>query len=223
MEDLIDIKIDDCWNRIGVWSSQNRTCELLNTHTHCINCDIFHETGKKLLSRSTQLLDPKDIIQVTFNKSKNIKTPSYTFFRIGLEWFALPTDNVISVINPTAACKIPHMNNTIIEGIGYHQSNSMLIINLDKYILNSESTSLKTINKKEYVRFLLITSPLGKLALRVNEIWGTQRCSEQQLSIAEVPGKNKESSVVSHRMTYLNGQASLIDADSLNQLIERQF
>lgn len=220
MEHLQNMLIDDCWNRIGVWSSKNRTCEKLKIHTHCVNCDVFHQAGKQLLSRPAQLLDPKDILQTPVNKSKNINSKSYTFFRIGVEWFALPTANVITVINPTSVCKIPHMSNTIIEEIGYHQGSSMLVVNLDSYIL---TTRENTSTKKEYLRFLLVQSPLGKLAFRVNELWGTQRCSEQLLSGTSVPGNQKKQSIVSHRITYQNGQASLIDTDSLNQLIEQQF
>ncbi|WP_413699452.1 chemotaxis protein CheW [Psychromonas sp. KJ10-10] len=196
---------------------------IIKKHTHCINCDVFHETGKKLLSRPAPLLDPKDIIQISDNKSKNINNTSYTFFRIALEWFALPTNNIISVINPSPVCKIPHMSNTIIEGIGYYQSHSMLIINLDKYILSTKPDSQTTINKKEYLRFLLVQSRLGKLAIRVNELWGTERCSQENVRIANIPGDQANSSVVSHRITYQNGQASLIDSDALNQLIEKQF
>ncbi|QKQ26287.1 hypothetical protein [Candidatus Reidiella endopervernicosa] len=41
--------IDDCWNRIGVWSREESRCPELERYVHCRNCPTFARAGRHVL------------------------------------------------------------------------------------------------------------------------------------------------------------------------------
>lgn len=43
--------VDDCWNKIGVWSNSSRLCSELETIIHCRNCPVYSSVGRRLLDR----------------------------------------------------------------------------------------------------------------------------------------------------------------------------
>ena len=45
----IPIRVDDCWNRIGV--SGDQSCEKLEQHVHCRNCEVYSSAAQRNLQR----------------------------------------------------------------------------------------------------------------------------------------------------------------------------
>jgi chemotaxis-related protein WspD len=46
---ITDLKINDCWNRIGIWSKGTERCPELTQVVHCRNCPVFSESGRSIL------------------------------------------------------------------------------------------------------------------------------------------------------------------------------
>ena len=117
--DVTDLKIDDCWNRIGVWRTGKERCPKLDHVVHCRNCPIFSKTGRKLLqtkppeeyrSEWTKILSvEKDIRPV------NVK--SAFVFRAGGEWLALPSHMIQEVVNMGPIHSIPNITSNILRGL----------------------------------------------------------------------------------------------------------
>ena len=47
LESKSSIKLNDCWNKIGVWG--NRECVELNKAIHCRNCIVYSSAAAQLL------------------------------------------------------------------------------------------------------------------------------------------------------------------------------
>lgn len=98
--DYQEIKIDDCWNKIGVWSDKTSPCEKLKDVIHCRNCEVYSAAGRAVLDRNLPDQYETDWAKI-YSKNKEDKasgTESVTIFRLGNEWLALPT-NIIDVIS----------------------------------------------------------------------------------------------------------------------------
>ncbi len=106
-----ELKIDDCWNRIGIWRSGKEKCPELDIVIHCRNCPVFSRTGRKLLrtpppegyrSECTKVLATKKEI-----KSLNVKTAFV--FRTGNDWLALPSHMIREVVNMGQIHSLPNI------------------------------------------------------------------------------------------------------------------
>lgn len=213
--------IDDCWNRIGVWAHRDaRSCERLTEYGHCRNCPVYKDAGRVLLQRPAQLFDVEDLAEPTLQNRTDV---SYVCFRVGQEWFSLATKYVNTTINPLPVRKIPHLGSACIEGICYNNGDSLLVINLAALIPGLVAETSEEEGKKSFRRFLLMDSPIGSLALNVDEVWGTQRCAEADFKQVSVGDSEKTASLVQLRLPWQDGEISDIDAKTFHHLLRQQL
>jgi len=114
-----DIDIDDCWNRIGVFSKGQKSCELLAKFAHCQNCDQYANSGRLLLSRplpddyrlelSERFRQPAQLEAETSKKA--------FIFRAGDEWLGVKSALIKEVLDMGPIHSIPHKSSRIFRGI----------------------------------------------------------------------------------------------------------
>lgn len=109
--------IHDCWNRIGV--EGNATCRELAKYIHCRNCPVYSAAGLQLLDRPL----PPDYRRERaehFAQRQTISRPtrlSVVIFRIGDEWFALPTTTFQEVAEQRVMHTLPHRRSGLALGL----------------------------------------------------------------------------------------------------------
>ena len=117
--EVTDLKIDDCWNRIGVWRTSKERCLELDNFIHCRNCPVFSKTSRLLLrtnppegyrSEWTSILAKE-------KKVKQINVNSAFVFRAGNEWLALPSNLIQEVVNMGPIHSIPNINSKVLRGL----------------------------------------------------------------------------------------------------------
>lgn len=114
------VTIDDCWNRIGVWSKTDvERCPKLAKYVHCRNCNIYSAAGRKLLNRD--LPDNyQDEWTKAFSEEKEkelVGAKSAFVFRAGLEWLALDASLIKEVIGMGPIHTLPHLTNNVLRGV----------------------------------------------------------------------------------------------------------
>lgn len=116
-EDLFTI--DDCWNRIGIWSRAEKRCPELQRYVHCRNCAKYSAAGRHLLSRmSTQeYLDEWTEVLAKEKPKKFTDTKSAFVFRAGGEWLALNASIIGEIKEMGAIHSIPHLRSPIVRGL----------------------------------------------------------------------------------------------------------
>jgi chemotaxis-related protein WspD len=107
----------DCWSRIGVRG--DRSCERLAEHLHCRNCDVYSSAAGQVMERA---LPPGFVSDWTAHYAQPLEITqaldcSALAFRIGQEWFALPTASVMMVAEAAVPHRIPHRQRRELLGL----------------------------------------------------------------------------------------------------------
>jgi hypothetical protein len=62
------VKLNDCWNKIGVWG--NRECGELKKVIHCRNCTVYSSLAAQLFGAELVLLSCKSLGSRKFRRPK---------------------------------------------------------------------------------------------------------------------------------------------------------
>lgn len=113
------IKIDDCWNKTGVWRKTDQRCERLAQVIHCHNCPVYISAGRRLLDRP---MPPEYLQELTSiiseeKKTERSDTKSAFVFRAGEEWLALAAELVEEVVDMGIIHTLPHISDHILRGV----------------------------------------------------------------------------------------------------------
>ncbi|MBU0675870.1 MAG: chemotaxis protein CheW [Proteobacteria bacterium] len=113
------IAIDDCWNRIGVWSEAEERCPELNRMIHCRNCPVYADVGRQLLNRKAlpEYIKESTAIFARAKAEKQEKIKSVFVFRAGGEWLALPSVLIQEVVDMGIIHSLPHRNSKVLRGV----------------------------------------------------------------------------------------------------------
>jgi chemotaxis-related protein WspD len=114
-----DFDIDDCWNRIGVFSKGEKSCQRLLQFAHCQNCDQYITSGRLLLNRplpDDYRQELSDRLRQPFSQVPKA-THSAFIFRAGDEWLGVKSLLIKEVVDMGPIHSIPHKSSRIFRGI----------------------------------------------------------------------------------------------------------
>lgn len=150
--------INDCWNKIGVWSRTATRCPELEKLTHCHNCPVYSSAGRQLLDRehdetyqeewTANLANPRT------DKQTNLQ--SALVFRLGDEWFALPTQLIREVTYCSNHHSLPHRKNTVLRGIVNVRGELLLCVSLGNLFKLQKGEKEHSQDKVIHQRYIVI-------------------------------------------------------------------
>lgn len=114
---------DACWQTIGIQG--DRSCERLERHVHCRNCERYTDAAMHLLDRYTvgpqpaaNEIAPQGAPTLpTDSPSAESQGSSALVFRVGSAWFAVRTDSLLAVCPSGAVHSLPHRRSRVLLGI----------------------------------------------------------------------------------------------------------
>ena len=183
---ITDLKIDDCWNRIGVWRTGKKQCPELDNVSHCRNCMVFSKTGRKIL-RANPPDDYRSDWTRILSKEKDkkpVNVKSAFVFRAGNEWLALPSNLIQEVVNMGSIHSIPSINNSILRGLVNIHGRLQIcvsigsVLGLNKLERTEEQLDPNYISPERLVVVLQNNQPV---AFPVSEVKGTIRYTLEML------------------------------------------
>jgi len=181
---LSDIKVHDCWNKIGTHSPQGASCERLKEVITCINCEVYIQAGRGLLHREVPddyLKEWADVISST-GTSKKSATQSVIIFKLQNRLFALPSRILDKVIIPGHVHTLPHNHSPYIVGVTNVQGE--LAVHLDLcHLLMDESCCVNTKDTSRLPRHVVVELAGGLWAFEVEEVVGIERIKYEPLSL----------------------------------------
>ena len=199
------LKINDCWNKIGVWSNGDNRCEKLDDVIHCYNCDVYSNAGRSLLNRESPDGygdDWADILaSEKMSKSKNLQ--SAVLFRLGGEWMSLP----VSIINEITLLRniydIPHNRNKKIRGMVNIRGELIICMSLGN-LLGVEKPDEDFIGNEHSInRLITIREDSGCIVFPVSEIDGIIYYEKDELTTAPDTIRNSAKNLIKG-MTLVN-------------------
>lgn len=113
------VVVNDCWNTIGVFSTNPERCPRLEKAIHCRNCPVYAAAGKKIFDR-TPPEDYKEEWTRILGQDKHEQmsgVESAFIFRAGGEWLALPAEIIQEVVEMGTIHTLPHISNNVLRGV----------------------------------------------------------------------------------------------------------
>ncbi|MDG4555469.1 MAG: chemotaxis protein CheW [Candidatus Competibacter sp.] len=182
--------IDDCWNRIGVWSRAMPRCPRLEQVIHCHRCEIYAAAGRGLRDRPL----PSDYRETwrqhyarTIPRRGADPLTAVLVFRIGGEWLALPADAVEEILDPVPVHSLPHRAPGAIQGLANIHGRLRPCASLAA-LLGIEPRApagLAPDRRRVYSRMVAIRRENSRFAFAADDVWGCHRHAAADLR--EVP------------------------------------
>lgn len=221
------IKLDDCWNKIGVWGNKTTRCPKLEDVIHCRNCEVYSAAGRTVLERKLpEEYEEKWAEVYSENKKEKIAgTESITIFRLGNEWLALPTDIIEEVSDISKIHSLPHQRTPILKGLMNLRGQMSICVSLgqlleiEKYEQHEENDA----RNRTYERIIAINHNKSSFVFLVSEVKSTYRLRPGEL-------KEPHSTLSLARGTFTKGilswqehDVAYLDADLLFYTLDKKL
>lgn len=218
------IKLDDCWNRIGVWSELEERCPELATVIHCRNCSVYTSAGRHLLDRPTPEDYSKEWTSIfsRITSEKKEKILSAFIFRAGGEWFGLNAALIQEVVDMGPIHTLPHRSNTILRGVVNIRGKLELCFSIGG-LLGIERFQ-KTETKQKYispVRLVVAEKEGDRIVFPVSEVYGFFRYSERMLQQLPVTVSGSKAAFTRGVLCVADFDAGFLDDNILFQAFMR--
>ena len=173
MKDIKVIKIDDCWNKIGI--AGDKSCPELKEFIHCRNCKNFERARFGLFKKELPLDYQREWTKhLSFKKDEGIMDKLVLLvFRIGKEWFGLQPQAIKEVTGSASLHSIPHRTDNVLKGFVNIHGITQMCISLSEFL------ELDKIEKKEtdksdkiFKRMIVMEWENDRWAFTVDEISG---------------------------------------------------
>lgn len=164
--------IDACWKRIGIHG--DKSCVELAQHSHCRNCPRFSQAAALLLDR--ELPTAHDLASPAREDEAfaHGDTESVMVFRVGAEWFALPTLVLDEIIRRRPIHSLPHRRNPGLLGLVNVQGELVICVSIAQLLVGAVSTV-------DQAWLIVIRHENRRLAFPVDEVRHARHHAPDQL------------------------------------------
>lgn len=217
-------KINDCWNRIGVWSKSDRSCEQLPQYIHCANCPVFSSAGRQLLNNAPPegyLLEWAEFLSVE-QKEKERNTSSVILFRLGDEWLGMPSGLVDELVPMRKIHRVPHRKSAILRGLVTIRGELQICVSMGN-LLNITRGEISGTNviKGIYERLMVISLKGAKYVFPVSEVRGVHRYGAAAVRDAPATALNCSVHFLKGMLVVDNKHVGILDQELLFSALSR--
>jgi chemotaxis-related protein WspD len=157
--------VDRCWKRIGIHG--DRSCPELARHSHCRNCPVFSLAAGKLLDRDLPETVETGLLQIgTPAGQSKAEMESVLIFRVGNEWFALPTQVLDEVVGSRPIHSLPHRRHPALMGIVNVRGDLVICLSIAQLLIGCSESAAPS-------RLVVVRDAGGRLAFPVDEVQHT--------------------------------------------------
>jgi chemotaxis signal transduction protein len=167
-------EVYDCWNRIGVRG--DKSCPELACHSHCRNCPAYSAAAMMLLDRDLAGLPAAAATSplAELARAGEGRTESVVVFRVGAEWFALPTLLLDEIVGMRTVHSLPHRRNPALLGLVNVRGELVVCVAISRLLIGEAATPPQG-------RLVVIRHTNGRLAFPVDEVQHAHRYRPDEL------------------------------------------
>jgi chemotaxis-related protein WspD len=199
LESTSSIKLNDCWNKIGVWG--NRECGELKKVIHCRNCTVYSSAAAQLLGAEL----PEDYLErwtthfATEKKIESRQMQAALIFRIGAEWLAMSPNNLQEIAEVRPIHSVPRGRSNTLLGLANIRGELLVCVALDRVLGLEKMGPEKGTSKRALYRRMVVAGREGsRFVFPVEEVHGIHRFNPTEL-------KGVPSTVAKAQATYIKG------------------
>ncbi len=222
--EALNIDIDACWSRIGVWGREEPRCERLQQVTHCQNCPVYSDAGRRLLDRAP----PQGYVEewtgalATQKEELADDLASVIVFRVGTEWFALPTSLLREITEIRAIHSIPHRTNPVLRGITNIRGELHLCVSLG-YLFGLEKADRQQVSgRKIHERIVVMEKDGERYVFPVSEVLAVHRYRPDDLSPAPSTVSNASGTFITGLLDMEDRRVGCLDAELLFHALRKK-
>lgn len=215
--------LDDCWNRIGVWSKQGATCAELENCVHCRNCRHYSTAGRLMLERPA----PDEYVEqwtqrlATPKRSEDTATHSALLFRLGDEWFALGSRCVSEITQMLSIHSLPHCDASLVKGLVNIRGELKICVSLGTILQLGKSCESHFTDHEILERMVLIEKDDQSFVFPVSEVEGIVRYGDHELRPLPATLANARSKLTTGIVQCREQQVGVLDSDLLFYALAR--
>ncbi|BBP85010.1 MULTISPECIES: chemotaxis protein CheW [unclassified Pseudomonas] len=167
LDESAQAPIDDCWNRIGVHG--DKSCERLQDHIHCRNCEVHAAAATRLLDRYALHREMEEE-QAPVEEDLG-ETRSTLVFRLGDAWLGLATRQLVEVAPQSLIHSLPHQRSLGLLGVTNVRGALVACLSLVE-VLGLEPGGGVAPERRVVPRMLIVASADGPVVAPVDEVDG---------------------------------------------------
>lgn len=214
--------VASCWSTIGVWG--DRSCPELEVHVHCRNCPVYSDAAAALLDRPVPA-------EFAIEQARHFEAPkpvderetqSVVIFRIGPEWFALPTSVIAEVAEHRVIHSVPHRRAGIVLGVVNVRGELLVCASLGRLLgLQAAGEPPPGTSRKGDGRLLVLQRDGVRVVLPADEVSSVQRFHSKELK--EVPTTVSKAATAHSRavLSWSGHVVGLLDEQLLFRTLQR--
>jgi len=174
---------EDCWNRIGVWSTQGASCPQLESCVHCRNCDHYSSAGRLMLERvvpedyrqqwTQRFARPKQVVETCSN--------SVLLFRLGDEWLAVDSQCVSEITRMLNIHCIPHHGDSLVKGLVNVRGELKICVSIGSALQLGKASDPHSADHHILERMILIEKDDCSFVFPVSEVEGIAHYTDHEL------------------------------------------
>jgi len=179
------VVVEDCWSQIGVWG--RNTCPKLVDHLHCRSCPVFTRAALRLLDREppAEYLEHWARHYSTVGEGGSRLDGSVLVFRVGSEWFALPSSCVVEVSEQKMVHGIPHRRSAVLLGVLNIRGELVVTVSLGLALGVGVGGAVRSgEDSATGTRVVVVETGSGRLAMPVEEVAGVRRYDTRTIGTA---------------------------------------
>ncbi|ALP52611.1 hypothetical protein Tel_05305 [Candidatus Tenderia electrophaga] len=216
--------IDDCWNRIGVWSKGDHECPKLKDVGHCINCAVFSSAGRQLLESEPPAgyLEQWTEFCSAPQEDKNTQAGSIILFRLGDEWLGLETRLLDEVTSMRSVHSVPHRKSSVLKGLVNVRGELQLCVSIGRLlnVTRGEMTGTNVV-KGMYERMVVASYNGVRVVFPVSEVRGVYRFDFAEMTEAPATAMNCSVHYLKGMLIWENHHVGVIDQELLFPALQR--
>ncbi len=215
-------RLNDCWNRIGVWAHSVTRCDRLREVVHCRNCEVFVSAGKQIFERplppgyrqenlaslaSTEAVGQQDSVSIIV-------------FRLGSELFSLPASVFETVTESRPVHRLPHVNNPFVKGVANIAGEVCLCHSLMTVLgVNPEDHGASVEARHIYKRLIVVNLDGGRYVFPVDEVKGMARYQPAQLKPPPATIEDDIRQLIRGTFRHQGDRVAVLDVERLHRLL----
>ena len=210
--------IEDCWNQIGVWARVDTRCPELERVIHCHNCEVYSRASRGILEQDFPAEYQQEWTEIFAREQQLLQRnglSSVVIFRLGEEWFALPSRMIDEVTRMKPIHRLPHVDSGMVKGLVNIRGELKICISLGE-ILGLEKPSVDM--SEEHVifdRILIAHSDNGQFVFPVSEVHGIHHYQEDELGGVPVTVSKATATYTLGVLKWKDGHVACLDNELL--------
>jgi chemotaxis-related protein WspD len=205
-------EIDACWNRIGIQG--DKSCVELPQHSHCRNCPRFSQAAALLLDRDLPVDHDALPVARTGEEAGHGRGESLMVFRLGAEWFALPTLVLDEIILLRTIHSLPHRGHPGLLGLVNVRGELVICVSMAQLLIGALPTA-------EHGRLIVARHDKRRLAFPVDEVRHVRYHDAGQLQPVPVTLARSAQAYTRGLLTWEGAQVGRLDEDLVFAAMER--